>query len=81
MVSAFQGKISSTWKEITKAAIAENILNLANLSKLTKDRSQCLKYPTFWIGVSSLCSIDKDHVEKLSSANLNNEKYGVTPRV
>lgn len=74
--------MSYNWQEITKAAIAENILNLANLGKITKDHNQCLKFPVFWIGLASLSVLDVEHVEKLSSANWRNENNESTsPRV
>lgn len=82
-VVSVQGKISESWREIAKASIAENILNLANLSKITKIRKECLHYVTFWIGLASLCVVDEDHVEKLSSANWRSEDAAETtaPRV
>ncbi|XP_065222944.1 E3 ubiquitin-protein ligase MYCBP2 isoform X3 [Planococcus citri] len=70
------GRISEAWQTTAKSAIAENLLNLANLCKIATDRNECLKYATFWIGLSSLCGVDKDHVEKLSSANWKSEKDG-----
>lgn len=70
--------MSYNWQEITKAEIAENILNLANLSKITKDHNQCLNFPVFWIGLASLSVLDVEHVEKLSSANWRNENNETT---
>ncbi|XP_076385847.1 MYC binding protein highwire isoform X12 [Megachile rotundata] len=61
------GKLSEAWASVTKAAIAENILNLTRLDEKNRDPSECLKTPTFWLALSSLCVLDSDHVERLSS--------------
>lgn len=52
---------------MTKAAIAENILNLTRLDERSRDPTECLKTPTLWLALSSLCVLDSDHVERLSS--------------
>ncbi|XP_035719406.1 E3 ubiquitin-protein ligase MYCBP2-like isoform X2 [Vespa mandarinia] len=61
------GKISEAWASITKAAIAENILNLTRLSEKSREPTECLRTPTLWLALSSLCVLDSDHVERLSS--------------
>lgn len=62
-----QGKLSEAWAAVTKAAIAENILNLTRLDEKSRDPTECLKTPTLWLALSSLCVLDSDHVERLSS--------------
>lgn len=55
------------WSEITKAAVAEAVLNLARLDEIFRAPEYCLKTATLWLALASLCVLDKDHVEKLSS--------------
>ena len=59
--------MSDAWATITKAAIAENILNLTRMDEKSRDPSECLHTPTLWLALSSLCVLDSDHVERLSS--------------
>ena len=61
------GKLNDDWAVITKSAIAENILNLTKLEEKHRDAPECLKYPVLWLSLASLCVLDKDHVEGLSS--------------
>lgn len=61
------GKLSDAWASVTKAAIAENILNLTRLDEKSRDPVECLRTPTLWLALSSLCVLDSDHVERLSS--------------
>ncbi|XP_046604041.1 E3 ubiquitin-protein ligase MYCBP2 isoform X2 [Neodiprion virginianus] len=61
------GKISEAWAAVTKAAIAENILNLTRLDEKSRDPNECLHTPTLWLALASLCVLDIDHVERLSS--------------
>ncbi|XP_076287336.1 MYC binding protein highwire isoform X6 [Lasioglossum baleicum] len=61
------GKLSEEWASVTKAAIAENILNLTRLDETSRDPAECLRTPTLWLALSSLCVLDSDHVERLSS--------------
>ena len=56
---------------MTKAAIAENILNLTRLDEKSRDPTECLRTPTLWLALSSLCVLDSDHVERLSSGQWN----------
>lgn len=67
-----QGRLSEEWTDITKSAIAENILNLTRLEDRHRDSVECLKYPVIWLALASLCVLDKDHVEGLSSGEWNN---------
>lgn len=62
-----QGKMSDVWANITKGAVAENILNLTCLSEEQRVPQVCLKTPTLWLALASLCVLDKEHVERLSS--------------
>ncbi|KAJ8666980.1 hypothetical protein QAD02_008642 [Eretmocerus hayati] len=61
------GKLSDAWAVVTKAAIAENILNLTRMDDKNRDPTKCLRSPTLWLALSSLCVLDSEHVERLSS--------------
>ncbi|ESO93791.1 hypothetical protein LOTGIDRAFT_205644 [Lottia gigantea] len=61
------GKFSDLWAVVTKAAIAEAILNLTKLDEELRAPEICLTTPTLWLALASLCVLDKDHVERLSS--------------
>lgn len=52
---------------MTKGAVAENILHLTQLSEEQRTPTVCLRTPTLWLAVASLCVLDKDHVDRLSS--------------
>lgn len=49
---------------VAKAAIAESILNLTRLEETYRTQENCVKAPTLWLALASLCVLDKDHVEK-----------------
>ena len=65
------GNISSDWADITKSAVAEAILNLTRIEEGHRDPSECLKNPVLWLSLASLCVLDKDHVDGLSSGKRN----------
>ena len=46
LVTYVQGQLSETWAPVTKAAIAEAILNLTKLGEKYRDPQVCLKTPT-----------------------------------
>lgn len=58
------GKLSEKWSLITKAAIAECILNITRLSDMYRVPETCMTTPTLWLALASLCVLDRDHVEK-----------------
>ncbi|KAF7271207.1 hypothetical protein GWI33_015889 [Rhynchophorus ferrugineus] len=75
------GKMSEAWANITKSAIAENILNLTCLSEDQRLPTNCLRTPTLWLALASLCVLDKDHVERLSSGQWSKaEGHTIPPR-
>jgi E3 ubiquitin-protein ligase MYCBP2 len=57
---------------VTKGAIAENILHLTQLSEEQRIPTTCLRTPTLWLALASLCVLDKDHVDRLSSGQWSN---------
>lgn len=61
------GKMSEKWSNITKTAVAECIINLAHLDDFNRHPETCLKTPTIWLALASLCVLTEDHVIKLSS--------------
>ena len=67
----FQGRLSDEWATVCKSAVAENILNLTRLDDSRRDPSECVRHPVLWLALASLCVLDKDHVEGLSSGEWN----------
>lgn len=63
------GKVSDAWANVTKNAIAENIINLTRLREDFRAPNECLKTPTLWLGLASLCVLDQEHAERLSSSH------------
>lgn len=59
-----QGKLSEKWSLVTKAAIAESILNLTRLDEIYRTHENCVKTATLWLALASLCVLDQDHVQK-----------------
>lgn len=59
-----QGKLSEKWSAVTKAAIAEAILNLTRLDEVYRTPTNCVKTATLWLALASLCVLDKEHVQK-----------------
>ncbi|KAJ6639219.1 E3 ubiquitin-protein ligase highwire [Pseudolycoriella hygida] len=85
------GKFSEKWSLVTKAAIAESILNLTRLDEVFRTNENCVKTATLWLALASLCVLDKDHVDRLSSGQwskasesrplCSNHDDGITPAV
>ncbi|XP_028966426.1 E3 ubiquitin-protein ligase MYCBP2 [Galendromus occidentalis] len=66
------GLLTEQWARVAKSAIAENILNLTRLDRRFRSRPQdCIKTPTLWLCLASLCVVDKEHVDRLSSGQWN----------
>ncbi|CAN8006354.1 unnamed protein product, partial [Ixodes hexagonus] len=61
------GKLTEAWARVTKGAIAENILNFTKIDEKYRTPSECLKTPTLWLALASLCVLDQEHVDRLSS--------------
>ncbi|XP_060843295.1 E3 ubiquitin-protein ligase MYCBP2 isoform X2 [Rhopalosiphum padi] len=55
------------WIDTTRAAIAENILNLTRLSKEHRTMESCIKNPVLWLALASHCVLHPEHAERLSS--------------
>lgn len=55
------------WVDVTRAAIAENILNLTRLSKEHRTMNICLRNPVLWLALASHCVLHPEHAERLSS--------------
>ncbi|GAB0089301.1 hypothetical protein DMENIID0001_038200 [Sergentomyia squamirostris] len=85
------GKLNEKWSLVTKAAIAESILNLTRLDEVFRNPDNCIKTSTLWLALASLCVLDTDHVERLSSGQwsktsesrplCSNHDDGITPAV
>lgn len=71
--------MSEVWALVTKGAIAENIINLTKLSDSQRVPSECLRCPTLWLALASLCVLDNAHVEGLSSTQWRSSTDGNPP--
>ena len=59
--------------------MAENILNLTKLEETHRAPSDCLRTPTLWLALASLCVLDSEHVERLSSGQWSGAADGQPP--
>uniref|UniRef100_A0A336LRN5 RCR-type E3 ubiquitin transferase n=1 Tax=Culicoides sonorensis TaxID=179676 RepID=A0A336LRN5_CULSO len=85
------GKFGERWNLVAKAAIAECIINLTRLDENFRLPENCIKTPTIWLALASLCVLDKDHVKRLSSSQWSktletrpmctNHDDGITPAI
>ncbi|XP_071483043.1 E3 ubiquitin-protein ligase MYCBP2-like [Diadema antillarum] len=62
------GKISTEWAKVTKGAIAERVLSLTKLDETKRAPALCIKSNTLWLSLASLCVLENEHVERLSSS-------------
>lgn len=58
---------NNNWVDTTRAAIAENILNLTRLSKEQRTMDSCINNPVLWLALASHCVLHPEHAERLSS--------------
>jgi RCR-type E3 ubiquitin transferase len=59
-----QEKLGNEWALAAKSAVLECVLNMTKLEEKYKNPSDCLKSPTFWLAISTLCILNTDVVEK-----------------
>lgn len=55
------------WQDVTKTAIAENILNLTRLGKEHRSMDACVRNSMLWLALASHCVLHPEHAERLSS--------------
>lgn len=70
------GKLNDFWATVTKNAIAQNILNLTRLEESSRNPNECIKTPTLWIALASLCVLEPEHAERLSSSHWTSKESG-----
>lgn len=63
------GKFSDAWAVVIKNAIAQNILNLTRMHEQYRNPQECIKTPTLWLALASLCVLEQEHAERLSSSH------------
>lgn len=73
------GKLSDSWSNVTKTAVAECIINLANLDDYNRRPETCLRTPTIWLALASLCVLNEEHVIKLSSGQWSENRGDKRP--
>ncbi|XP_047671327.1 E3 ubiquitin-protein ligase MYCBP2 isoform X17 [Tachysurus fulvidraco] len=61
------GHLSDTWSRVTKNAIAETIIALTKMEEEHRSPVRCIATTRLWLALASLCVLDQDHVDRLSS--------------
>ncbi|KAF3843349.1 hypothetical protein F7725_002198 [Dissostichus mawsoni] len=61
------GHLSEGWSKITKNAIAETIIALTKMEEEHRSPVRCIATTRLWLALASLCVLDQDHVDRLSS--------------
>ncbi|XP_077071827.1 E3 ubiquitin-protein ligase MYCBP2 isoform X15 [Siphateles boraxobius] len=61
------GHLSDAWSRVTKNAIAETIIALTKMEEEHRTPVRCIATTRLWLALASLCVLDQDHVDRLSS--------------
>ncbi|XP_071888579.1 E3 ubiquitin-protein ligase MYCBP2 isoform X30 [Anas platyrhynchos] len=61
------GHLSEAWSRVTKNAIAETIIALTKMEEEYRSPVRCIATTRLWLALASLCVLDQDHVDRLSS--------------
>ncbi|XP_059573809.1 E3 ubiquitin-protein ligase MYCBP2 isoform X17 [Alligator mississippiensis] len=61
------GHLSEAWSRVTKNAIAETIIALTKMEEEYRLPVRCIATTRLWLALASLCVLDQDHVDRLSS--------------
>ncbi|XP_039221610.1 E3 ubiquitin-protein ligase MYCBP2 isoform X15 [Crotalus tigris] len=61
------GHLSDAWSRVTKNAIAETIIALTKMEEEFRSPVRCIATTRLWLALASLCVLDQDHVDRLSS--------------
>ncbi|KAJ8253382.1 hypothetical protein GJAV_G00212310 [Gymnothorax javanicus] len=61
------GHLSDAWSRVTKNAIAETIIALTKMEEEHRAPVRCIATTRLWLALASLCVLDQDHVDRLSS--------------
>ncbi|XP_028848287.1 E3 ubiquitin-protein ligase MYCBP2 isoform X13 [Denticeps clupeoides] len=61
------GHLSDAWSRVTKNAIAETIIALTKMEEEHRSPARCIATTRLWLALASLCVLDQDHVDRLSS--------------
>ncbi|XP_069061349.1 E3 ubiquitin-protein ligase MYCBP2 isoform X13 [Pleurodeles waltl] len=61
------GHLSEAWSRVTKNSIAETIIALTKMEEEYRSPVRCIATTRLWLALASLCVLDQDHVDRLSS--------------
>ncbi|XP_029559556.1 E3 ubiquitin-protein ligase MYCBP2 isoform X1 [Salmo trutta] len=61
------GHLSDAWSRVTKNATAETIMALTKMEEEHRSPVRCIATTRLWLALASLCVLDQDHVDRLSS--------------
>ena len=62
------GKLTEEWAVVTKKALSRPILALSQMPEEFRAFDVCIKTPTLWLTLASLCILSEEHMELLSSS-------------
>ncbi|PIK37591.1 putative E3 ubiquitin-protein ligase MYCBP2 [Apostichopus japonicus] len=63
-----KGELSIPWTDVTKSAIAEVVLSLTRIPETVRKPVLCLQESTLWLSLASLCVLEPEHVDRLSTS-------------
>lgn len=61
-------RMGQKWTVVAGDCIMENILNLTRLREELRCPSECMRTPTLWLALASLCVMDEDQAFRLSNS-------------
>ena len=61
------GRLGQCWSSVVRDSITENIMNMTRLREEYRSPAECMRTPTLWLALSSLCVMDEDQAERLSN--------------
>ena len=61
------GNLGHEWRSAARACVTECILNLTRLREELRVPSECLRTPTLWLALASLCVMDQEQADRLSN--------------
>lgn len=77
------GRIGEKWSVVAGDCIMQNILNLTRLREEFRCPAECMRTPTLWLALASLCVMDEKQADRLSNcmptASLSSGDQCLTP--
>lgn len=61
------GRMGEKWSVVAGECVMQNILNLTRLREEFRCPVECMRTPTLWLALASLCVMDEDQAARLSN--------------